>query len=257
MLKGKVIVNFGDSIFGNFRAPEDISSYLSDITGAKTYNVAFGGCRMGEHKLPQFDRFSMYRLASSVVSRDFSLQDESFSYEPIGEALPDYFKGSLETLKSIDFRTVDIITIAYGTNDYTAKMPLDNANDRCDIKSFGGALRYSIETLREAFPKIKIVICSQLYRFWRDSDGNFTEDSDTRVLGGHKFSDFMRKTKEIADEYGLYYLDNYNGSGICKKNIDVCFSKTDGSHPLPAGRIMIAQNMAKELAVACSDKNSL
>ena len=31
-LNGKVIVNFGDSIFGNFRAPEDISSYIAEIT---------------------------------------------------------------------------------------------------------------------------------------------------------------------------------------------------------------------------------
>jgi len=250
MLKGKTIVNFGDSIFGNFRAPEDISSYLADITGAVTYNVGFGGCRMGEHKLPQFDRFSMYRLAHAVTSRDFSLQDDSFSYEPIGEALPAYFSGSLEILKSIDFNKVDIATIAYGTNDYTAKMPIENPSDRYDVKTFAGALRYSIETLEKAFPHMKIVVCSQLYRFWRDADGNFTEDSDTRVIGEHKLADYGAKTKEIADEYGLYYINNYDGSGICKDNIDVCFSATDGSHPLPAGRRLIAENMARELAKA-------
>lgn len=256
MLKGKTIVNFGDSIFGNFRAPEDISTYLADITGAVTYNVGFGGCRMGEHIFPQFDRFCMYRLAYSVVSRDFSLQDESFSYEPIGQELPDYFGASLELLKSIDFDKVDIITIAYGTNDFTAKLPLENPDDPYDVKSFAGALRYSIETLKKAFPHVKMIICSQLYRFWRDADGNFLEDSDERALDNQKLTDFVAKTKEVAENYGLYFIDNYNGSGINKQNIDVCFSKTDGTHPMPAGRKLVAVNMAKELvkAVGCDEK---
>jgi lysophospholipase L1-like esterase len=246
ILRGKKIVNFGDSIFGNFRAPTDISSHLARITGAEVYNVGFGGCRMSEHLYPHFDRFSMYRLAYSVTTRDFSLQDESFSYEPIGEALPAYFSGSLELLKSIDFSKVDIATIAYGTNDYTSERKLEGEG-RYDTTAFGGAMRYSIERLREAYPNLKIAVCSQTYRFWRDKEGNFTNDSATLRCGENTLLPFLEKTKEIADEYGLYYIDNYYGSGICYDNRNECFSETDGTHPIEYGRILLAENIAREL----------
>ena len=245
-LFGKRIVNFGDSIFGKCRPPEDISTYLSELTGAMTYNVGFGGCRMSEHSLPHFDRFCMYRIADAVTTRDFSLQDESFFYEPIGEALPDYFKEGLDTLKRIDFSKADILTIAYGTNDFTASQKLEG-NDKYDVTSYGGALRYSIEKLKAAFPDSSIVLCSQTYRFWRNSEGVVTSDSNTRVVGGQKLTDFVQKTKEIAVEYGLFYIDNYNGSGMNGNNRDICFSDTDGTHPIIPGRKLIAENMAKEL----------
>ncbi len=245
-LKNKVIVNFGDSIFGNFRAPTDISSYIAELSGATVYNVGFGGCRMGEHPMPQFDRFCMYRLAHSVTERDFKLQDEAFSYPPIGEALPAYFSGSLELLKSIDFSKVDIITIAYGTNDFTGEQKLEAA-DKYAFDSFAGAMRYSIEKLSAAFPHIKIVICSQLYRFWRDKDGEFIDDSNERVENGKTLLDFCEKTREIADEYGLYYIDNYNNSGMTKENRHLCFSSTDSTHPIEYGRKLIAENIVREL----------
>ncbi len=248
-LKGKVIVNFGDSIFGNFRAPEDISTYLAELTGAATYNVGFGGCRMSEHSLKHFDRFGMYRLADAVTTRDFALQDEAFSYEPIGEGLPGYFKGSLEILKSIDFSKVDIITIAYGTNDFTGgRYP--ESDDKYDSKTFGGALRYSLEKLMKAFPHIKIAVCSPTYRFWRDKDGNVTNDSNDMRYSNGTLPDFVAKTAEVAKEYGVLYIDNYNGSGISKENRDLCFSERDGTHPMPYGRKLIAENLAKELTEA-------
>ena len=244
-LSGKKIVNFGDSIFGKCRPPEDVSTYISEYTGAETYNVAFGGCRMSEHSLLHFDRFGMYRLADAVTSRNFSLQDEAFSYEPIGEALPDYFSEGLKTLKEINFEEVDIITIAYGTNDFTAAQSLEGA-DRYDVSSFAGALRYSIEKLSAAFPKAKLVICSQTYRFWR-KDGVVTSDSNTRTVGKNKLTDFVKKTEEVALEYGLFYIDNYIGSGMNETNRDICFSETDGTHPLIPGIKLIAENVSKEL----------
>lgn len=245
-LKGKIIANFGDSIFGKCRPPEDISTYISKYTDAVTYNLGFGGCRMSEHSLKHFDRFGMYRIADAVTSGDFTLQDESFSYPVVGEALPDYFTEGLATLKSIDFSKVDIATIAYGTNDFTASRPLEGA-DRYDITSFGGALRYSIEKLSKAFPNMKLVICSQTYRFWR-KDGVVTDDSNTRYCGENKLTDFVKKTKEIADEYGLDYINNYDGEVVINEaNRNVCFSETDGTHPILPGIKIIAENISNFL----------
>ena len=251
-LKGKIIVNFGDSIFGNFRSPVDISTFISEYTGATVYNLGFGGCRMSQHKNILFDKFCMYRIVDAITTRDFSLQDEALAAEPIGEPLPDYFKESCELMKKIDFSKVDIATIAYGTNDYTAGSPLDS-EDKYDIVSFGGALRYSIKKLSEAFPNIKIVVCTQTYRFWRTPEGEFLNDSNTRIWKTDILPAYVEKTKEVAKESGLYCIDNYKNSGISFETRNLAFSETDGTHPIEYGRRLIAKNISRELSGAFNE----
>lgn len=241
-LKGKTIVNFGDSIFGNYEYPNDISTELAKLTDATVHNCGFGGCRMGKHSQSAYDAFSMYRLADAIVSNDWTLQDTAVA------SLGRLYNQNLNTLKSLDFNNVDIITIAYGTNDLTGGLNTDNVNNLYDTVTFGGALRYSIETLLNIYPHLKIFICSQTYRFWVDSNNVFTQDSDTYATsGGNTLLMFVEKTKEIAKEYHLPYIDNYYSLGINKFNRSVYFSETDGTHPILAGRRLIAAHIAKEL----------
>lgn len=82
--------------------------------GATVYGVAFGGCRMSSHVL-HWDAFSMYRLADGIVSGDWTLQDAAIAAGV--SRMPAYFATALATLKSINFSTVDYITISYGTKD--------------------------------------------------------------------------------------------------------------------------------------------
>ena len=53
--------------------------------------------------------------------------------------------------------------------------------------------------------------------------------------------------EEIAKEYGLLYIDNYNGSGINEFTRDECFSATDGTHPIAHGRELISESISKAL----------
>ena len=244
-LIGKTIVNFGDSIFGNRRPPNDISTEIAKLTGATVHNCGFGGCRMSSYPTtPQFDAFSMYRLANSIANNDWTLQDTAVS--TTGWGMPTYFPEVLNLLKSIDFSKVDIITIAYGTNDFMSGKVLDNAENNKDTTKFAGALRYSIETLLNAYPHLKIFVCTPIYRFWIDDSGNFSEDSDTKVDGGQKLTDYVTKVKEVAEEYHIPYIDNYN-IGMNKYNRSLYFSATDGTHPLPKGGNLIATHIAKKL----------
>jgi lysophospholipase L1-like esterase len=103
-----------------------------------------------------------------------------------------------------------------------------------------------VETLLNAYPHLKIFVCSQTYRFWVDSSNVFIDDSDTHVYGGAKLTDFVAKTKEVAKEYHLPYIDNYD-IGMNKYNRSYYFSATDGTHPLTTGCHLIAQHIAKEL----------
>lgn len=242
-LYGKTIVNFGDSIFGKYQAPEDISSYLADYTGATTYNVGFGGCRMSTHS-DSWNAFSMYSLADSITTKNFSLQDNAISSD---NSLPSYFANHLSVLKNIDFNDVDIITIAYGTNDFTGGNYIDNADNKRDISTLAGALRYSIENISKTYPDIQIVICTPMYRFWMDDNGNFLEDSDTKEINGIKLTDFVQAEKNVAKEYDLFAIDNYYDLGINKNNYKQCFPETDGTHPNSYGRKLIAEHIAQKL----------
>ena len=246
-LKGATVVNFGDSIFGNYRGEGSISEYLAQYTGATVYNCGFGGARMAGHSTENWSAFSMYSLAEAVATGDFSKQQRAVD-ESESEYKPAYFAQTLALLESIDFDEVDIITIAYGTNDFTGNNALDNENDPYDLSTYAGALRYSIKTILSAFPHIRIFICSQTYRFWNDEDGNFEADSDTyRSSVGLCLPDLVAKTEAVAREYHLAFIDNYYALGVNKWNRSEYFSATDGVHPNQNGRRLIAAHIAKAL----------
>ena len=262
-LQGKVIVNFGDSIFGLRRPPLDISTKLAELTGATVHNLGFGGCTMAWHgsgtsanpNYTNFDPFSMYRLADEIVKPDddetkWVLQQNAISSDT---SLPSYYSEPLQILMNLDFSKVDIITIAYGTNDLTRANTLDNETDRYKTTTFAGALRYSIEKLLAAYPHLKIFLCSQTFRFWI-TDGEVTNTSDTWTntsdtwtnTKGNKLTDFVAKTEEVAKEYHLPFINNYD-IGLNVHNRSHYFSATDGTHPLTVGLHLIAEHMAKEL----------
>lgn len=177
-LYGKTIVNFGDSIFGNFNDSTSISSYLASLSGATVYNVGFGGCRMSQHSM-YWDAFSMYRLAEAIANNDFNYQDEAIANY---SGFPSYFSSHLETLKNIDFSKVDYITIAYGTNDYTAGIEIENPDDPEDVTTYKGALRYSLRLICEAYPNLKILVCTPMYRFWSNEDESLKRTVILRLL---------------------------------------------------------------------------
>ena len=252
-LKDKTIVNFGDSIFGMFDAPTDISTVLAELTGATVYNCGFGGCRMAKHESDYYDPFSMYRLADAVVSGDFSYQDDALTRAQNDAsqtgALVTKFPTTLASLKAIDFNKVDIVTIAYGTNDWQGGVALDNESNPKHTDYIAGALRYSIEKLLTKYPHLKVFICCPIYRCWNNADGTLNYDSDdaSSAVNGVLLTDIVSKEEAVAKEYHLTFIDNYYTLGINKINRLNYFTIADGTHPNFDGRKIIAAHIAKEL----------
>ena len=242
-LYGKKIANFGDSVFGNKRPPNDVSTALANITGATVYNLGFGGCRMSQHSA-NWDAFCMYRLADAVATGDFSLQNAVDVDNVSG--MPSYFKETRTLLESIDFSEVDIITIAYGTNDFTASVSLDNANDPKDTTTFCGALRYSLEKLLTAYPQLHIFVCTPTWRFWMDN-GTFLYDSDTHEINGKLLTDFVEAVKTVSNAYHVKAIDNYYDLGINQYNRSHWFPSNDGTHHNKDGGVLIARHMITEM----------
>lgn len=243
-LSGKVIANFGDSIFGNKRPPDDISTALAKITGATAYNLGFGGCRMSQHSA-NWDAFSMYQLAYAIANNDFAAQNAVDVDNVSG--MPAYFKETRALLESIDFSKVDIITISYGTNDFTAGVELNNDNDQYDTTTFCGALRYSLNLLLAAYPQLHIFVCTPTWRFWIDENNQFLYDSDTHEEGGQLLTAFVTAVQTVSRAYHVKSIDNYYELGINQYNRSHWFPPTDGTHHNKDGGVLIAQHMAIEM----------
>ena len=240
-LKGKTIANFGDSIFGNTRPPLDLSSKIAGRTGATVYNCAFGGCRMGPH-IGHWDAFSMYRLATAIASGDYSVQDDALTYDD----RPSYAAEPVAEIKAIDFSALDIMTIAYGVNDFTGNNPIDNAENPLDTTTLCGALRYSIETLLTAFPQLRIFILLPTYSYRKDGSGAFTEDMDTITNSlGKTLAEYSQALSDVAKAYKLPVIDNYNELGVNKLNREKYLA--DGAHHTQAGLELLAEHIAHAL----------
>lgn len=240
-LTGKKVVNFGDSIIGNFRDSTSVSSNISNITNATVYNCGFGGCHMSDWSTysTKWGAFSMTKIAYAIANNDWSIQNTAIANTGWSDK-PDYFDSQLASLKAIDFSTVDYATISYGTNDYAMGKTLDNANNPLDTSTVCGALRYSIETLQGTFPNLRLIICTPTLRLWDESGNIITSDTKT-FGGGFNLKQLVNKFKEISLEYHVPIVDAYNELGINKFCYTSFFTGADLTHPNAYGRKQLAR----------------
>ena len=242
-LMGKKIANFGDSIFGNARPPLDVSTFLADNTGATVYNCAFGGCTMSQH-VGHWDAFSMYRLAYAIANNDYSVQDEAINHDD----RTSYAEEPLALMKTIDYSGLDILTISYGTNDFTGNRQIDNSDNLLDTSTVCGALRYSIETLLTAYPSLRIFVLLPTYRFWIDSANAYIDDAFNHTNNlGKTLIEYIKGIAETAKAYNVPVIDNFAELGINKFNRQQYFPVTDGTHHNENGRKLIAKHLAAKL----------
>lgn len=238
--QGKTMVCFGDSITGNYSSPTDYPSIITQNTGMTVYNCGFGGCRMGVHSTDGYDAFSMYKLADAITTGDFAAQDYAISN---GANMPN-IQEHLNTLKAMDWANVDYISIAYGTNDIQGGNAVDNAENPLDTSTYLGAFRYSIEKIMMAYPHIKILALTPIYRFYPDTG----EDSDsTLYTNNKKFTEWVDGLIQAAGELKIPCVDMYRTLCINKYNRTLYFPADDGTHPNSIGRKVMGEKIVARL----------
>ena len=226
-LAGKTIVCFGDSLFGMYRGDTSAPAFVAETTGANVYNVGFGGCRMATHPTTGYAAFSMWALADAVATGTWTAQDAQAS------SGSSYFPDQLAILKGIDFSKVDYAVIHYGTNDFGGSVAIGSSSPASDHSTLCGALRYSIEALLTAYPKLRIFISLPVYRFW--TENNVTTYAETYQNSQNKtLPDYIEAMKDVAKEYNLPVIDGYGGMGINRINAAQFLS--DGTHHNETGR---------------------
>ena len=92
-----------------------------------------------------YDQLAMYRIAQSIEANDFTEMAAAIEY--LKNNASDNNEAAFNRLISIDFATVDLVTIFFGTNDFTSnENPIGDVNST-DPMTMKGAINIVVNSL--------------------------------------------------------------------------------------------------------------
>ena len=241
-LHGKNFVFLGDSIFGNNQTTTGIANRFAHYTGANVENFAFGGARAAARPTDTefgevWTNFDGESVAKCIASGNYTPMKQAFARH--FEGVPAYFENTLQKLDAYDWSKCDYIAANWGSNDWTARLP---------IEEYTRALRAIVETILTAYPQIIFVKLTPAMRFFNDN-GVIRNSSVycTYRNDGVYLNDFVRADYVLAEEpYNLQVVDCYN-IGINNINREHFFNAPDYSHQNEFGRERIAVYLSGEI----------
>lgn len=237
--EGKTCVCFGDSIVGNMASPNDYPTVLGKETGMTVINAGFGGCRMSASTDTVYNAYSMVKLADAIAIGDWSEQENGLSSVTISHYAP-----HIASLKKVDWSKIDFITIGYGTNDIANFVNVDNEENPLDTTTVLGGLRYALTTILTAYPNIKILILTPIYRYFNEEG----LDSDEKEFYGQRtFTTWTDGILEVAKEFKVPGVDMYRTLGFNKLTRGYYYPDNDGTHPNALGLKVMAGKIAGKL----------
>ena len=236
---GKNVICLGDSITEN----GDYPVRLATLTGATVTNCGFGGSRLA-FSTGDYAYLSFHKLADYISTGDYSDLTAACA-RLAGSPTFDDNIAIAARLAAVNWSTVDYIVAAYGTNDYgSPDVTLGTTTDTTGA-TFKGAINYAVNKICTAYPNIKILFVSPIWRSrYNSGDGN---DSDVYANSrGNYLLDFVDAMKEMAALNKMPCVDMYRTSGINKYTGATLLS--DGLHPVAGvGYQRIAEKIAAGL----------
>ncbi len=227
------VLVFGDSIQAREEAAS-ISAILEEMTGWEVGNAAFGGSAMARFdpdwdEGKAMDQLSMVSLARSIAAGDFSVQKNLH----ITDNATEYFGERVEYLSQVDVSRVEWVVIAHGVNDYHSNTPLEILGQPQHSCSYAGALRRSVQFLREKNARLRILLAGPLYS-WYPHRGSTGEDPNGLGL---TLEDYRDKMQEVARELGVEFLDQY---ALLDRQAQWQTYTLDGLHLNQEGKALVA-----------------
>ncbi len=214
------IAVLGDSIWALHLDETGIAAMIEEELGVKVYNKAIQG--------------------TSAASK---IEDEDNSMLDILEVLIPTENAESSQLQELNLAEMDYLVLAYGLNDYFAGTAIES-EDPFDEFTYAGAYRIALERLQEAFPELKIIICSQTYNQGY-SYGKVAFESYYQDFGGGTALDYVSGLERVAMEYDVIFVNNYEDITINITNGLQYLS--DATHLTAYGRKVYAHNICKYL----------
>lgn len=146
---------------------------------------------------------------------------------------------------TIDFSGCDLVTLAYGVNDWKYNAKLGSMGDSVATGgTFYSNMRYVIEKILADNPLCKIIVITPL------NCGAYGDEASNWGLG-HSFSnngtleEIFAAEKEVCEHYGIELLDMTHASVVNRKNISAVLP--DGVHPSLDCHNVLAKELANKI----------
>ena len=150
-------------------------------------------------------------------------------------------------IDTIDFSGADLVTIAFGINDWKGSDTFGTFND--DI-SVGGTvysnMRYVIEKIMTDNPECKIFIITPINASrYRNQAGNW---SLSHTINSKTLEDLYQLEKTVAEYYGIELIDMTHNSVFNRQNCPNLMA--DGVHPTLRGHELMGAELAKKISLS-------
>lgn len=240
------VVVFGNGPFADDRNSKDgLANMIADMADATVYNCSVTGSFLAalpyttsyETEAP-INAFNFYWMCRLAVGNDVD-QSYQTALQTLGSAAPPEAQEVYDTVKSIDFSTVDTIAVMYDASDYIAQLPIYNVENNTDILQFTGNLEAGIQLLQAAYPHIRIIVLSPTFAY----SGRIDENTGKYII-----DDVMREGYSVLATYVILqcqscvrnrvsFVDNMYGT-VTAENAEDCL--TDYLHLNANGRKKVA-----------------
>lgn len=213
------IVAFGNSPFADDRTSKDnLSNLIANMADATVYNCSVEGSYLASieetlrpNEVP-IDAFNFYWLTTLMcMDKELTKNNYDQAFAALGDSIPEGAREAYETLTTLDFNTVDVITLMYDGSDYLAGHLMYSDENPTDIQHFTGNMEAGIELIRDTFPHIRIIVLSPTYAYAIDENGDYIS-SDMYRYGQDVLSTYV--IKQIASAYtqSVTIVDNLYGT---------------------------------------------
>lgn len=238
------IVLFGNAPFADDRDSSDsLANLIAKETGANVYNCSISGSYLAAQELnfdptvAAMDAYCLYWLVSLATGApidNYYVQ----AAEQLGDKTPADAEEVINTLKTLDFNTIDTVAIMYDATDYLLGNPMYNDDNPTDPTQFTGNLEASLDVLQSLYPQIRIIVMSPTYAYAVDENGDYVS-SDMYIYNNRDvLSTYVIKECYSANLHSVSFMDNLYGS-ITEDNAKEYL--TDNLHLNVKGRKLIAK----------------
>lgn len=208
-----IIACFGNAPFADdMGTSSNLAEIIADKTGATVYNFAFAdsylSCANPTLDTSSADFFSLYWLTTIFTLDNDTIVNGFLTNQPNASL---EVKAQISLLQNLDFNDVDVIAIMYDGSDYLANRGMYNNDDNTNIQHFGGALRASIELIREYFPHIQIIVLSPTYAYALAEDGSYLDSTITTYDEG-PLASYVQYECNVCYETFTTFIDVFYGA---------------------------------------------
>lgn len=219
------MVFFGDSVLTYNAGSMSIPGVVGSLSGAQVYNCSLGGIPASGDPA---ESYNLNGFINHFLAQDTSgLQNDNYL-----SGLTNYIGESHEGKRHC-------FVLNVGLNDYFSGLPIENPTDAYDTKTYAGALRTGIRSLKEAYPEAIIILMTPTYT------GLFSGGTEINGDRGGVLTDYVEAAVGVAQDMDVVCMNNYTDSGINADTQEMYLA--DVTHPNETGAFLLGRHILNEM----------